>query len=142
MTHLLGFCDVVRVVVAEGIHTVAVGEGFVPMLEGTAVGIQHLKQAVVAQQHHVAYLVALGERGMGGHDEAATFTQLVDHVLLHVEVLHEGKVRAIHRLCPNANLMRLVNEAITVFIGRNISLSISPMRVDAHIVRDAVVVIA
>ena len=112
------------------------------MLKSVAVWVQHLKQTVVAQQHHVAHLITLCKRGMGRHDETAPFTQLVDHVLLHVEVLHERKVGAIHRLGPNADLVRLAKQAITMFVSRDIVLFISVMRIDAHIVGNAVMVVA
>ena len=48
MAHLLGFGDIMRVVVAEGIHTVAVGKGLVPMLQGVAVWVEHFKKTIVA----------------------------------------------------------------------------------------------
>ncbi len=78
---------------------------------------------------------------MGGHDEAAAFTQLVDHVLLHVEVLHEEEVRPIHLLGADADLVCLAEQAIAVLIGWDIILSFGPVRVDAHVVGDAVVVV-
>ena len=141
MANLACFCDVVRVIVAQRIHAVPVGKGLVPMLDGVAVRIDHLNQTVVAQKNHVAHFVAFGKRGMGGHDEAATLAQLIDHVLLHVEVLHEGEVGPIHFLGTDADLVCLAKEAVAVFVCWDIIFSFSPVCVDAHIVRDAVMVI-
>ena len=141
MAYLAGFCDIVRVVVTEGIYAMPIGKGFVPMLDGVSVGIDHLNQTIVAQKNHVTHLIAFGERGMGGHDEAAMFSQLVDHVLLHVEVLHEGEVGPIHFFSAYADLVCLTDEAITVFVGGDVVFSFIAMVVDAHIVRDAIVVV-
>ena len=78
---------------------------------------------------------------MSGHNEAAAFAQLVNHVLLHVEVLHEEEVRAIHRLSPDTNLVCLMDKTVTVFVSGDIILFISVVRVDAHVVGDTVVVV-
>ena len=63
-------------------------------------------------------------------------------MLLHAKVLHEGEVGPIYRLGPNADLVRLVNESVTVLVGGDIVLFISVMLVDAHVIGDAVMVIA
>ena len=73
VAHFAVVGDVVRVVIAEGIHAMPIGEGLVPMFEGVAIGVQNLEQAVVAQQYHVVHFVASGKRGMGRHDETAPF---------------------------------------------------------------------
>ena len=79
---------------------------------------------------------------MGWHDETAMFAQLIDGMLLHVEVLHEREVGPVHRLGSDANLMRLAEKAIAVFVGGDIIFFFSTMRVDAHIVGDAIMVVA
>ena len=86
---------------------------------------------IVAQKNHVAYFVAFRERGMGGHDEAAMFSQLVEGMLLHVEVLHEGEVGPIHFFGTDADLVCLAEKAVAVFVGRDIVFSFRTMRVDA-----------
>ena len=63
-------------------------------------------------------------------------------MLLHVEVLHEREVGPIHRFGANADLVRLAEQTIAVFVGGDIVFSFRAMCVDAHIVGDAVVVVA
>ena len=63
-------------------------------------------------------------------------------MLLHVEVLHEGEVGPIHFLGTDADLVRLADKAIAVFVCGDIVFSFRAVCVDAHIVRDAVMVIA
>ena len=79
---------------------------------------------------------------MGGHDEAASLAQFINHVLFHVEILHEREVGPIHLFRPDADLVRFAYEAVAVFVGWDIVLSLSTMRVDAHIVGNAIMVIA
>ena len=107
MANLACFCDVVGVVVTEGINAVSIGERLVPMLECIAVRVDHLNQAIIAQENHIAHLIAVSKGSVGRHDKTATLSQLVNHVLLHVEVLHEGEVGPIHRFGSDADLMRL-----------------------------------
>ena len=61
--------------------------------------------------------------------------------MLHVEILHEGIVDAPNFFRPNANLMCFAEETVTVFVGGDISFIISSMRIDAHVIRNSVVVI-
>ena len=63
-------------------------------------------------------------------------------MLLHVEVLHKRIVDAVDRLGPNADLVRLADEAVAVFISRYISLSIRTMRIDAHVIGNAEMVVS
>ena len=125
---------VVCIVIAEGIHSVAVGERHVPMLQRIAVRIHDFQKTIVAQPFHVAHFIAFRERGMGRHDEAAPFSQLIDSMLFHVEILHEREVGPIHLFRPDAYLVCLADEAVAVFVCGDIVLSLSTMRVDAHII--------
>ena len=104
------------------------------MFDSVAVRVDHLDEAVVAQPFHFVHLVAFRERGVGGHDETTALSQLVDHVLLHAEVLHEGEVGPIHRLGSDADLVCLAYESIAMLVGRDIVLSVRTMRVDVHVV--------
>ena len=112
------------------------------MLKGGSIRVADFKQPVAAEVVHVADLVAVRERGMSRHGESGVLLQDIQRMLLHVKALHERIIHHNDILSADAELMGLPEEAVAMLVCRDVVWTVIPVRVDAHVVGDTVVVVA
>ena len=79
---------------------------------------------------------------MGRNGKTGMLVQDVQGMLFHVEALRKGEVHPHHLLGADAELVGLSEEAVTMFVCRDVVVTVAAVGIDSHVVRDAVMIVS